>query len=74
MAIKEAIISAPGLSLTLGDRTGQLAGLILGCEAALTDQKVGDAVLVCGTFSRCYNDINLQRVTKVYAPQVGEEL
>lgn len=64
MEIRIAATGVPFLSLTLMDRTGTIAGLLFDCDSIPTEYNIGDAVLVWGTFSRRYNNINLQQVTK----------
>ncbi len=64
MEIRIAATGAPFLSLTLTDRTGTIQALLFDCDSIPTEYKIGDPVLVGGTFSRRYNNINLQQVTK----------
>lgn len=68
MEIRMAATGVPYLALTLADRTGSIPGLIFDCDTIPTEYNIGDAVSVWGTFSRRYNNINIQQVTKYSGP------
>lgn len=73
--VRKAKNDAPFLSLTLSDKTGSLPGILFDQDAPPHGMKIGDAVLVWGSYDPQFGNLKLQRIVRFNGePEPGDFL